>query len=172
MTMKYPREAIMAVVAHQVNGGFAPVDDRIEKAGVDPYILSVAASIGEEAAHACPVPDVSEVVEAAADVNFLHGVLFGLGLAENEAKVEHVVTAMRAEALDQHFTREHLPPSEEFHEFAKQGVTLLARVNGPFSCETKEGLVTCRDGWLALDADGDPYPVADDVFRKSYALAP
>ncbi|HTE63404.1 MAG TPA: hypothetical protein VK631_23815, partial [Solirubrobacteraceae bacterium] len=31
--------------------------------------------------------------------------------------------------------------------------------------------LSCPDGWLALDSNGDPYPIAADVFRAIYAPA-
>jgi len=39
---------------------------------------------------------------------------------------------------------------------------------GPFEVETREGTLTCEDGWLAIDSDGYPYPIAADEFNKIY----
>jgi hypothetical protein len=38
----------------------------------------------------------------------------------------------------------------------------MVRIDGPFVVETSEGTVMCEDGWLAVDARGYPYPIADD----------
>jgi len=38
-----------------------------------------------------------------------------------------------------------------------------------FVCETSEGnVVSCTDGWLAIDSHGYPYPVSDAEFRDTY----
>ena len=42
---------------------------------------------------------------------------------------------------------------------------------GPFTVQTREGLVTCLDGWLAIDAHGFPYPVHVQEFDAIYELA-
>lgn len=36
---------------------------------------------------------------------------------------------------------------------------------------TREGLkATGLDDWIAIDSNGDPYPIADDVFSATYEL--
>lgn len=60
---------------------------------------------------------------------------------------------------------------EEFFPFKKVGETLMVRIHSPFSVRTREGLMYCEDGWLALDADGNPYPIAADVQLRTYELA-
>lgn len=52
----------------------------------------------------------------------------------------------------------------------KRTLTRVARVPGPFSVETTEGTMTCEDGWLAVDELGNPYPIAADVFDRTYVL--
>lgn len=42
------------------------------------------------------------------------------------------------------------------------------RISGPFKVTTLEGVMHCFDGWLAIDPKGNPYPIADDVFRATY----
>lgn len=44
------------------------------------------------------------------------------------------------------------------------------RIDGPFTVETREGPLDCPDGYLAVDVNGDPYPIARDVFEKIYDL--
>lgn len=58
-----------------------------------------------------------------------------------------------------------------FGEFRKTSITLAKRIEGPFSVETPEGTMTCEDGWLALDSDSNPYPIAASVFEETYEPA-
>lgn len=53
--------------------------------------------------------------------------------------------------------------------WTKTSKTLAVRIEGPFQCINKEGVMTCRDGYLALDADGHPYPIDRQVFERTYA---
>lgn len=68
------------------------------------------------------------------------------------------------------FTREDLdsPAFSEPGEFRKTTVTRAWRILGAFAVETREGLMTCEDGWLAVDAHGNPYPIAADEFAVIY----
>jgi hypothetical protein len=52
----------------------------------------------------------------------------------------------------------------------KRTLTRCARIEGPFTVVTPHGEVVCEDGWLAVDSNGDPYPIAADVFEASFAL--
>jgi len=52
-------------------------------------------------------------------------------------------------------------PQGGWEPFRKTAITQMVRINGPFIVETSEGPLTCQDGWLALDARGYPYPIAD-----------
>lgn len=69
-----------------------------------------------------------------------------------------------------YFTKENLGDHEdlEFLQFRKLGFTEAARVSGTFEVETTEGKMRCRNGWIAIDAKGNPYPIADEVLRASY----
>jgi len=53
--------------------------------------------------------------------------------------------------------------------WTKTGKTLAVRIDGPFACITKEGPLVCRDGYLALDTQGYPYPVSREIFEATYA---
>ena len=55
--------------------------------------------------------------------------------------------------------------------YSKKTVTMIARVDGPFTVKTREGEVTCPDGYLAIDSKGWPYPVASDEFDNIYEPA-
>lgn len=59
------------------------------------------------------------------------------------------------------FDREHLPEGE-WHTFRKVVPTLMIRIDGPFQVMTSEGPLTCRDGFVAMDQRGYPYPLAAD----------
>jgi hypothetical protein len=65
------------------------------------------------------------------------------------------------------YTRATLP-SEGWATYRKRSLTRARRVEGPFLVETPQGPLRCQDGWLALDANGDPYPIAADVFDATY----
>jgi hypothetical protein len=52
--------------------------------------------------------------------------------------------------------------------YRKTATTRAWRILGPFRVETREGLMTCEDGWLAVDAHGNPYPIAADEFAAIY----
>jgi hypothetical protein len=53
----------------------------------------------------------------------------------------------------------------------KVGRTLVRRMPGPFEVDTSEGTMRCADGWLALDAAGNPYPIEAGVFGRSYVVS-
>jgi uncharacterized protein YegP (UPF0339 family) len=55
-----------------------------------------------------------------------------------------------------------------FAQFRKTPLTLAARMDGPFAVQTSEGLLTCQDGWLAIDQRGWPYPIDADEFDLIY----
>jgi hypothetical protein len=70
-------------------------------------------------------------------------------------------------------SREDLGPDGRFDPslwpgYRKTTVTRALRMDGPFTVETREGTVTCRDGYLAVDAGGWPYPIAADEFEAIY----
>lgn len=70
------------------------------------------------------------------------------------------------------FSKERLPsPPAEWPTFRKHALTHALRMDGPFEVATSEGLMRCQDGWLAVDARGYPYPIADDEFRLIYDAA-
>lgn len=53
-------------------------------------------------------------------------------------------------------------PDGEWREFIKVVPTKMIRISGPFFVETSEGRLGCKDGWLAVDKRGYPYPIAAD----------
>ena len=64
------------------------------------------------------------------------------------------------------FNRDNLPTG--FLEYKRRVPVRAVPIEGPFEVETREGVLTCPDGWLALDASGNPYPIASDEFPKLY----
>lgn len=70
-----------------------------------------------------------------------------------------------------HFTRNTLPIDRPLGHYVKKVPTLAIRIDGPFEVETREGTLTCQDGWLALDSNGEPYPIAADIFDATYKKA-
>ena len=55
-----------------------------------------------------------------------------------------------------------------FGLYEKRRTTPAARIEGPFLVETREGVLKCQDGYLALDTEGHPYPIAAEEFKKTY----
>jgi hypothetical protein len=50
----------------------------------------------------------------------------------------------------------------------KNQLTRAVRVDGPFEVETTEGTLICKDGYLALDSEDNPYPIDAKVFDATY----
>ena len=58
--------------------------------------------------------------------------------------------------------------SEWVKLYRKTSLTKAIRIDGTFTVETSEGFLTCRDGYLAMDIRGYPYPIAADEFEMIY----
>jgi len=54
--------------------------------------------------------------------------------------------------------------------YRKRVLTPAIRMEGSFTVETREGPLTCPDGYLAVDAHGWPYPIATEEFELIYEL--
>lgn len=64
------------------------------------------------------------------------------------------------------------PGGHVWAEFRKTATTRAIRIDGPFRVMTSESEnepFYCEDGWLAIDARGYPYAIADDEFIQIYA---
>lgn len=73
------------------------------------------------------------------------------------------------------YTRDNLRPAftaEDWKEYRKVATTLAVRIIGPFTVKTREGVLTCPNGYLAVDAHGWPYPIAYDEFERIYDEMP
>ncbi len=78
-----------------------------------------------------------------------------LGTGRRPAGANQAVTLMPIYAAAQ------LPDDVGWGTYAKVAHTVMARMPGPFATVTIDGNVaSCQDGYLALDSDGHPYPVA------------
>lgn len=73
--------------------------------------------------------------------------------------------------LFERVTRSNRPPEAAFQRYRKRVLTRAMRVHGPFEVETSEGVLSCQDGWLALDSQDNPYPISDQEFRAIYEPA-
>lgn len=62
--------------------------------------------------------------------------------------------------------------ADGWQEYVKVTPTRMVRMSGAFACVTQEGRVECEDGFLAVDAEGFPYPVAKSIHDKTYKLVP
>lgn len=63
-------------------------------------------------------------------------------------------------------------PDGDWAMFRKTEPIKAMHVDEPFTVETREGPVHVDDeggGWLAVDSDGYPYPIADEEFENVYA---
>lgn len=60
------------------------------------------------------------------------------------------------------------PPVGEWTLCRKTALTPMIRVVGAFEVETSEGRMRCEDGYLAVDSEGNPYPIAAEVAAASY----
>ena len=81
------------------------------------------------------------------------------------------VNAAGPEERMQRFSRDNAP-EDGWLIFRKRVTTRAIRIDGPFEVETSEGTLTCKDGWLCMDARGYPYPVANDEFELIYEKLP
>lgn len=71
--------------------------------------------------------------------------------------------------MPQVFSAYDLPSDpRRWPKFRKTVTTPAIRIDGPFTVETREGPLRCADGWLAVDAGGQPYPIADEEFQRIY----
>jgi hypothetical protein len=65
------------------------------------------------------------------------------------------------------FSRTNLPGGV-WRAYRKTTATAMTRIEGLFWVETREGTLSCPDGYLALGGDGWPYPIAADYHDANY----
>lgn len=71
------------------------------------------------------------------------------------------------------YDHDNLPKSADWKRYRKVATTKMTPISGPCVVKTKEGDYALPGGWrgyLAIDSDGDPYPIALDVHARSYEL--
>jgi hypothetical protein len=83
-------------------------------------------------------------------------------MADYNARRDGNLPHYRAENLN------YVIDPESWRAYRKRRPTLATRIDGPFAVETREGTLRCEDCWLAIDAHGWPYPIADDEFEAIY----
>lgn len=71
--------------------------------------------------------------------------------------------------MGQFFTKDILP-SGEWKNYRKRVLMRAIRIDGPFSVKTKEGTLSCQDGYLALDSAGWPYTISASDLEQMYEL--
>lgn len=64
------------------------------------------------------------------------------------------------------YSKDNLP--DGFREYQRRVPVRAIRIDGPFEVKTREGTLTCPDGWLAIDTSGCPYPIDADEFPRLY----
>lgn len=66
------------------------------------------------------------------------------------------------------FAKDDVPDPADWPRWRRRQLTPAIRVVGPFQVVTQHGTVQCDDGWLAVDSEGFPCPIAADVFAQTY----
>jgi len=62
-------------------------------------------------------------------------------------------------------------PEYGWEKFTKVALTPMQRISGPCTIYTLEGpldMPTGWEGWLAIDAEGHPYPIDQKIHEKTY----
>ncbi len=67
-----------------------------------------------------------------------------------------------------HFSRRYRPPDGEFRLYRAATLLMAYRVEGSFEVHHERETEQCQDGWLALDATGEPFTIAADDFAATY----
>ena len=57
---------------------------------------------------------------------------------------------------------------EDAKSYRKKVLTKAVKISGDFYVETSEGNMYCKDGYLAVDSRGYPYPIATEEFEQIY----
>lgn len=73
------------------------------------------------------------------------------------------------------FTKNNIQEQKALGMFDKYFKTVpveAMRVHSEFETETLEGVLVCKDGYLALDSQGNPYPIDKEIFKETYKMLP
>lgn len=72
------------------------------------------------------------------------------------------------------FSKQNLPEhckDGQWKHYHKKVLTEAIRIKGKFTVKTREGELECKNGYLALDRSGYPYPIEAKEFNKLYEIA-
>lgn len=63
-------------------------------------------------------------------------------------------------------------PDLQFKKAKKKPIAInVFQINEAFEVETLEGIMKGQPGdWLVVGVNGEMYPIADDIFKKTYDL--
>jgi len=63
-------------------------------------------------------------------------------------------------------------PELDFKKAVKKPIPVqCVQINEPFEVETLEGVMNGKAGdWLMIGIHGEMYPIADEIFRKTYDI--
>jgi hypothetical protein len=63
-------------------------------------------------------------------------------------------------------------PDLEYQQAKKKPIPVRCiQINEPFEVETLEGIMKGQPGdWLMVGINGEMYPIADEIFKKTYDL--
>lgn len=81
---------------------------------------------------------------------------------------QHTATMYGAEEISKDgvkVIKEHAPL------WRKRKLVAAVRIVGPFSVVTRDGVLSCLDGYLAVDSAGWPFPINLDEFESLYEPA-
>ncbi len=71
------------------------------------------------------------------------------------------------------FSTDNLPSNpDRWTLYRKTALTRMTRIAGPFTVQTREGPLHCDNGFLAMDAHGNFYPIAADEQAAIYREEP
>ncbi len=65
-------------------------------------------------------------------------------------------------------TRGNMGTSGRWRVYRNKTLFLAIRIDGPFEAETCKGKEFCQDGYVVVDAQGWPYPIAAEEFERIY----
>jgi hypothetical protein len=157
-----------------VEAGRIELAARTNALGKEELTEEELAGIGERARNAA----LAQMLQARAAVDSLLGAVGTSRLVSVELEgflrgTEAIrVTVTEAGDSPPQFSKDALPDFTAAGEFRKTTTIRPLRIQGPFEVETRHGRVLCQDGWLAVDEQGFPYPIAADEFELIYEAVP
>jgi len=69
------------------------------------------------------------------------------------------------------FDKNKLPAYKDSRSYKRKVTHTLAwKITKPFKVKTLEGIMHCESGYLALDVEGNPYPIHTDIFEQTFEI--